>query len=194
VPRDPRRRWRDESGPGWRWWSDDMMVAGACAPSLSSVKADGVCMDVLARMAAACDRRVREQVAQARLAERNLQHNREVLRRPSPASPKQQRAAMLQSPAHRTGDAERVESLLQGVDHVLRHRAKASRNPPEATFRVGPRRFAVRLRRGGDGKDVVRVFVDGEQKAQYTLQHREGSQTVRTQLLRALHAKQIKVG
>ena len=55
---DPRRRWRDESGPGWRWWSDDMMVAGACAPSLSSVKADGVCMDVLARMAAASGARV----------------------------------------------------------------------------------------------------------------------------------------
>jgi glutathione gamma-glutamylcysteinyltransferase len=55
---DPRRRWRDESGPGWRWWSDEMMVAGACAPSLSSVKADGVCMDVLARMAAASGARV----------------------------------------------------------------------------------------------------------------------------------------
>ena len=21
---DPRRRWRDENGPGWRWWSDEM--------------------------------------------------------------------------------------------------------------------------------------------------------------------------
>jgi glutathione gamma-glutamylcysteinyltransferase len=49
---DPRRRWRDETGPGWRWWSDTMFVGGACSPSLEELRDEGVSMDMLARLAA----------------------------------------------------------------------------------------------------------------------------------------------
>lgn len=49
---DPRRRWRDESGPGWRWWSDEMFLEATCTPSLEELKADGVTLDELAKMAA----------------------------------------------------------------------------------------------------------------------------------------------
>lgn len=48
---DPRRRWRDETGPGWRWWSDEMFLEGTCTPTLAELKADGVGMDELATIA-----------------------------------------------------------------------------------------------------------------------------------------------
>ena len=49
---DPRRRWKDEDGPGWRWWSDTMFVSGPCSPSLESLKANGVSLDELGKLAA----------------------------------------------------------------------------------------------------------------------------------------------
>ena len=49
---DPRRRWGDETGPGWRWWSDDMFPT-SCSGSLESVRARGITMDEFRLLAAA---------------------------------------------------------------------------------------------------------------------------------------------
>ena len=36
---DPHRRWRDATGPGWRWWADEMFAPeSSCLPSLESVR------------------------------------------------------------------------------------------------------------------------------------------------------------
>ena len=55
---DPRRRWRDETGPGWRWWSDDVLPA-SCTVSLDQVRAEGTTMDDFATLATANGARVR---------------------------------------------------------------------------------------------------------------------------------------
>lgn len=49
---DPRRRWRDETGPGWRWWSDAMFPTG-CSSSLEEMRAVGTTMDDFCLLAAA---------------------------------------------------------------------------------------------------------------------------------------------
>lgn len=49
---DPRRRWRDETGPGWRWWSDAMFPTG-CSSSLEEMRANGTTMDDFGLLAAA---------------------------------------------------------------------------------------------------------------------------------------------
>lgn len=41
---DPRRRWRDESGPGWRWWSDEMFPT-PCTGSLEYFRVNGSTME-----------------------------------------------------------------------------------------------------------------------------------------------------
>ena len=42
---DPRRRWRDASGPGWRWWADEMFCSRFVGPSLEQIRAIGTTMD-----------------------------------------------------------------------------------------------------------------------------------------------------
>ncbi|EOD04069.1 hypothetical protein EMIHUDRAFT_221497 [Emiliania huxleyi CCMP1516] len=59
---DPRRRWRDEAGPGWRWWSDEMLPA-SCTVPLEQVRAEGTTMDDFARLAVANGARVRTRYA-----------------------------------------------------------------------------------------------------------------------------------
>ena len=49
---DPRRRWRDETGPGWRWWSDDMFLT-SCSPSLEQLRLAGITMEEFRLLAAA---------------------------------------------------------------------------------------------------------------------------------------------
>ena len=49
---DPRRRWHDESGPGWRWWSDEMFPT-SCSGSLDRIRAAGITMDEFATLASA---------------------------------------------------------------------------------------------------------------------------------------------
>lgn len=49
---DPRRRWRDESGPGWRWWSDAMFPTG-CSNTLEQMRSTGTTMDDFCLLAAA---------------------------------------------------------------------------------------------------------------------------------------------
>jgi len=49
---DPRRRWHDETGPGWRWWSDDMFPT-SCTSSLDRIRIAGVTMEEFRTMAAA---------------------------------------------------------------------------------------------------------------------------------------------
>ena len=41
---DPRRRWRDETGPGWRWWSDEMFPT-SCTGSLEYFRVNGSTME-----------------------------------------------------------------------------------------------------------------------------------------------------
>lgn len=41
---DPRRRWHDENGPGWRWWSDEMFPT-SCTGSLDTIRAVGTTME-----------------------------------------------------------------------------------------------------------------------------------------------------
>ena len=41
---DPRRRWRDETGPGWRWWADEMFPT-ACTGSLDYFREHGSTME-----------------------------------------------------------------------------------------------------------------------------------------------------
>jgi hypothetical protein len=55
---DPRRRWRDEGGPGWRWWSDDMFPT-SCTSSLAQVREVGTTMEEFRLMAEANGARVR---------------------------------------------------------------------------------------------------------------------------------------
>ena len=51
---DPQRRWKDATGPGWRWWADEMFApSGSCLPSLESVRRDGVSLDSFTQIAAA---------------------------------------------------------------------------------------------------------------------------------------------
>ena len=51
---DPRRKWKDEPGPGWRWWTDEMfMPKTSCLPSIEDLRKDGVGLDGLALIAAA---------------------------------------------------------------------------------------------------------------------------------------------
>ena len=54
---DPRRRWRDETGPGWRWWSDDMFPT-SCSASLEQMRAEGTTFDDFAKLGAANGARV----------------------------------------------------------------------------------------------------------------------------------------
>ena len=49
---DPKRGWRDESGPGWRWWSDEMFPT-ACSKSLDDFRRDGITLDEFAALGAA---------------------------------------------------------------------------------------------------------------------------------------------
>jgi len=49
---DPRRRWRDETGPGWRWWSDEMFPT-SCTGSLDQIRLAGVTMEEFRTLAAA---------------------------------------------------------------------------------------------------------------------------------------------
>eukprot|EP00322_Chrysochromulina_rotalis_P006383 CAMPEP_0115839904 /NCGR_PEP_ID=MMETSP0287-20121206/6497_1 /TAXON_ID=412157 /ORGANISM="Chrysochromulina rotalis, Strain UIO044" /LENGTH=264 /DNA_ID=CAMNT_0003293501 /DNA_START=105 /DNA_END=899 /DNA_ORIENTATION=- len=49
---DPRRRWRDDTGPGWRWWSDEMFPT-SCTGSLDRIRVAGVTMEEFARLASA---------------------------------------------------------------------------------------------------------------------------------------------
>jgi len=49
---DPRRRWRDETGPGWRWWSDEMFPTG-CSGSLEQLRIAGVTMEDFRLLASA---------------------------------------------------------------------------------------------------------------------------------------------
>ena len=49
---DPRRRWRDETGPGWRWWSDEMFPT-SCTGSLDYFRANGSTMEEFELLAAA---------------------------------------------------------------------------------------------------------------------------------------------
>ena len=50
---DPQRRWRDATGPGWRWWADEMFAPeSSCLPSLESVRRVRVRVRVRARIRA----------------------------------------------------------------------------------------------------------------------------------------------
>ena len=49
---DPRRRWRDEAGPGWRWWSDEMFPT-SCTGTLEHFRVNGSTMEEFGRLAAA---------------------------------------------------------------------------------------------------------------------------------------------
>ena len=62
---DPRRRWRDESGPGWRWWDDEMFTEGACLPSLDDLRREGAGLAEFAVLAAANGAAVNSQHAEA---------------------------------------------------------------------------------------------------------------------------------
>lgn len=55
---DPRRRWRDTEGPGWRWWADEMFPT-PCSGSLSALRADGVTMEDFELLASAAGASVR---------------------------------------------------------------------------------------------------------------------------------------
>jgi len=48
---DPRRRWRDETGPGWRWWSDEMFPT-SCTGSLEYYRTNGSTMEEFRLLAA----------------------------------------------------------------------------------------------------------------------------------------------
>ena len=51
---DPMRKWKDEPGPGWRWWTDEMFVPqSSCLPSIEDLRKDGLGLDALAMIAAA---------------------------------------------------------------------------------------------------------------------------------------------
>ena len=49
---DPRRRWHDESGPGWRWWSDEMFPT-SCSGDIEHFKKLGVTMEEFELLASA---------------------------------------------------------------------------------------------------------------------------------------------
>lgn len=49
---DPRRRWRDENGPGWRWWSDEMFPT-SCSGDIEHFKKLGVTMEEFELLASA---------------------------------------------------------------------------------------------------------------------------------------------
>ena len=49
---DPRRRLRDEGGPGWRWWADEMFPT-SCSGSLDKIRIAGVTMEEFRTLAAA---------------------------------------------------------------------------------------------------------------------------------------------
>lgn len=60
---DPRRRWRDESGPGWRWWADEMFPYDSNerpnasqdvlqCPTLEKIRAEGNTMEGFRLLAA----------------------------------------------------------------------------------------------------------------------------------------------
>jgi len=49
---DPRRRWHDEDGPGWRWWSDEMFLT-ECSGSLEQLRIAGVTMEEFRLLASA---------------------------------------------------------------------------------------------------------------------------------------------
>lgn len=49
---DPRRRWHDDVGPGWRWWSDEMFPT-SCTGSLERIRMTGVTMEEFRNLAAA---------------------------------------------------------------------------------------------------------------------------------------------
>ena len=49
---DPRRRWRDETGPGWRWWSDEMFPT-SCTGDLDYFRVNGSTMEEFQLLAAA---------------------------------------------------------------------------------------------------------------------------------------------
>ena len=49
---DPRRRWRDETGPGWRWWADEMFET-SCSRSLEQIRAVGTTMEDIQLLAVA---------------------------------------------------------------------------------------------------------------------------------------------
>ena len=68
---DPRRRWRDEAGPGWRWWSDEMLPA-SCTVPLEQVRAEGTTMDDFARLAVANGARVCAVAPRSSVAPRSL--------------------------------------------------------------------------------------------------------------------------
>lgn len=55
---DPRRRWRDETGPGWRWWSDDMFPT-SCTGTLEHFRVNGSTMEEFGLLAAANGAEVR---------------------------------------------------------------------------------------------------------------------------------------
>lgn len=58
---DPQRRWRDASGPGWRWWADEMFApASSCLPSLESVRRDGVSLRGFTQIASASGAAVKQ--------------------------------------------------------------------------------------------------------------------------------------
>lgn len=59
---DPRRRWRDETGPGWRWWSDEMFPT-SCTGSLDRIRVAGVTMEEFHQLASANGASVRMQRA-----------------------------------------------------------------------------------------------------------------------------------
>lgn len=51
---DPMRKWKDEPGPGWRWWTDEMfMPQSSCLPRIEDLRKDGVGLDALAMIAGA---------------------------------------------------------------------------------------------------------------------------------------------
>ena len=58
---DPQRRWRDATGPGWRWWADEMFApASSCLPSLESVRRDGVSLRGFTQIASASGAAVKQ--------------------------------------------------------------------------------------------------------------------------------------
>ena len=51
---DPMRKWKDEPGPGWRWWADEMFApSGSCLPSIDELRKEGVGLNDFALIAAA---------------------------------------------------------------------------------------------------------------------------------------------